>query len=54
MQHQKHLRKVLLRYEFQISSEKLFFLVTVLPKTLFALMGSHLMSFSLFSARHDS
>jgi hypothetical protein len=33
-------------------AELLLLLVTVLSQTLFALVGGHLMSFTLFSARH--
>jgi hypothetical protein len=35
-------------------NRKLFLLVTILSKTLFALMGRHLMTFTFFSAWHTN
>lgn len=34
--------------------EKLFFLMTILSKTLLSFVRGHFMTFSFFSARHDS
>ena len=36
------------------SGRQLLFLMTVLAKTLFALVGSHLVAFTFFSAGHDA